>query len=159
MSQVPVAGRRAAGYRSSVRSARPDRDGEAAGPGLCGRDQNLEYRILVENRSPARPIADRMEILPPNAKFVRASPKPHAVEPEIQWQLGTLKGYGCQEITLVLARTDAEDITNCICVLVRARHLCTTTRQVGSGRNSQAAPGKGDPKESTKSRRCRPQTS
>ena len=91
--------------------------------------KTLEYRILVENRSPAPAhqvvVLDR---LPPNAKFVRASPQPHRLEPELQWQLGTLKAHACLEITLIVAPTNSEDVTNC--VRVQYEHgVCATTRQ------------------------------
>jgi uncharacterized repeat protein (TIGR01451 family) len=101
-------------------------------PACVDADKNLEYRILVENRSSAQ--AHRVVVLdrlPANAKFVRASPKPHRTEPEMEWQLGTLKAHACQEITLVLSPTNAEDVTNC--VRVQFEHgVCATTRQVGS---------------------------
>ena len=102
-------------------------------PGLQDADKNLEYRILVENCSPAAAYRVAvLDLIPANAKFVRASPQPHGTGPELQWQLGTLKANSCQEITLVLRPTNTEDVTNC--VRVQFEHgVCVTTRQAGSG--------------------------
>ena len=90
--------------------------------------KNLEYRISVKNSSPA--AAHGVVIhnsIPAHARFVQASPRPHKIEPELQWNLGTLAGYGCQEIILILAPTSAEDITNC--TRVQYEHgVCVTTR-------------------------------
>jgi uncharacterized repeat protein (TIGR01451 family) len=95
----------------------------------CGTPgEPVEYRIHVENCS----LADAHHVtvknaVPPNAKFVRASPEPHVLEPELLWRLGTLKaGTGC-DITLVLQPTDLEDLRNCTRVAFEYGQ-CVTTR-------------------------------
>ncbi len=101
-------------------------------PACAQPGKNLEYRITVKNLSPA--AAYNVVIhnaISAHARFVQASPRPHKTVPELQWNLGTMAGYGCQEITLILAPTDAEDITNC----TRASYehgVCVTTRSAGS---------------------------
>lgn len=101
-------------------------------PACIDADKNLEYRICVENKSPAP--AHKVVVLdqlPGNVKFVRASPMAHRTGPELQWQLGTLRGHACQEITLVLAPTNSDEVTNC--VRVQFEHgVCVTTRQAGA---------------------------
>src|SRR5437870_3407359 len=55
--------------------------------------QHLEYRICVENCSPAE--AHHVVVknaLPANAKFVRSDPEPSKQGPELQWNLGTIGG-------------------------------------------------------------------
>jgi uncharacterized repeat protein (TIGR01451 family) len=90
--------------------------------------QELEYRICVENRSPA--AAHHVLVrnpLPANARFVRASPEPAVREPELLWRLGTLEGGARQEIVLVLAPTGGEEIKNC--ARVQFEHgECVTTK-------------------------------
>jgi uncharacterized repeat protein (TIGR01451 family) len=110
-------------------------------PACANADKNLEYRICVENISPAQALkVVVLDLLPANAKFVRASPMPHRIGPELQWQLGTLRGHACQEITLVLAPTDNADVNNC--VRVQFEHgVCVTTRRSGSPPAPPKAPG------------------
>jgi uncharacterized repeat protein (TIGR01451 family) len=74
----------------------------------------LEYRLKVENTSPApaHHVIVR-NLLPLNAQFVRSSPEPHAVAPELEWRLGTLEGLSCKEIVLVLLPTGTGDIKTC----------------------------------------------
>jgi uncharacterized repeat protein (TIGR01451 family) len=102
----------------------------------------IEYRIHVVNDS----SADALNVvvkngLPANARFVRASPEPHAKEPELEWRLGTLKGGGCIDIDLVLAPTDLEDVRNC--TRVSFEHgQCVTTRVAAAGEQFPPPPGK-----------------
>jgi uncharacterized repeat protein (TIGR01451 family) len=51
--------------------------------------------------------------LPANARFVRATPEPSAVEPDLRWHLGTLDGCTHREIVLVLLPTGEGDVKNC----------------------------------------------
>jgi len=101
-------------------------------PACATPGKNLEYRVFVENKSPApaHNVVVR-DLLPANARFVSASPKPHVTQPELKWLLGTIQGHACQEITLVLAPKDRGDITNCL--RVQFEHgVCLTTRIAGS---------------------------
>src|SRR5258708_7457091 len=73
-------------------------------PALGSLGQELEYRICVENKADA----DAHHVLvrnplPANTRFVSANPKPSALSPELQWNLGTLGPGGCVEIVLILA--------------------------------------------------------
>jgi uncharacterized repeat protein (TIGR01451 family) len=90
--------------------------------------QELEYRITVHNLSPAP--AHHVLVrnpLPANARFVRASPEPHARAPELQWKLGTLEPGKCREIVLLLAPEGGEDVKSC--ARVQFEHgQCVTTR-------------------------------
>lgn len=111
--------------------------------------QNLEYRIFVENCSPcpAHHVIVR-NALPANARFVRASPEPHRSDPELQWLLGTLQGHGRCEITLILAPTGPDDVTNC--TRIQYEHgQCVTTRLAGSAPGQPPRvvplPGTGEP--------------
>jgi uncharacterized repeat protein (TIGR01451 family) len=68
--------------------------------------------------------------LPANAKFVKADPEPAAMVPELRWELGTIGGFACREIVLVLQPTNREDVKNC--TRVQFEHgQCVTTRQAG----------------------------
>lgn len=95
----------------------------------CGMPgQPVEYRIRVENVSDAD--AHHVVVknaLPPNAKFVRASPEPHATTPELEWRLGTMKARGGCDITLVLLPTSTDDLRNCTRVAFE-HGQCVTTR-------------------------------
>ena len=101
-------------------------------PACLGPGQELEYRILVENCSPAAAhhVIVR-DLLPANVRFIRASPEPHKTEPELQWNLGTLPAWGCQQITLILCPTAPGDVTNCL--RVQFEHgVCLCTRVAGT---------------------------
>lgn len=90
--------------------------------------QEIEYRMSVHNTSsaPAHHVLVRNP-LPANARFVRATPEPTRVDPEVQWQLGTLQPGACREITLVLLPTTDQDVRNC--ARVQFEHgQCVTTR-------------------------------
>ena len=50
--------------------------------------QDVEYRILVENRSRATAGVTVVSPLPQNAKFVKADPPPAAPGQELRWPLG-----------------------------------------------------------------------
>jgi uncharacterized repeat protein (TIGR01451 family) len=83
-------------------------------PARIAAGQEIEYRICVENRSPAP--AHHLVVrdpLPANARFVRASPEPHGQSPELEWKLGTLEANAKKEIVLVLEPTGTGDINNC----------------------------------------------
>lgn len=90
--------------------------------------KEVEYRLYIENSSPA--AAHHVLIrnpLPANAKFVRSSPEPTQLMPELQWKLGTMHGGERRQIVLVLLPTDLGDLTNC--ARVQFEHgQCVTTR-------------------------------
>jgi uncharacterized repeat protein (TIGR01451 family) len=90
--------------------------------------QEIEYRICVENRSPAP--AHHVLVrnpLPAHARFVRASPEPHSQSPELEWKLGTLEGNAKKEIVLVLEPTGTGDVNNCARVVFE-HGQCVVTR-------------------------------
>lgn len=97
-------------------------------PARVKADEELEYRIVVENRSTA--AAHHVVIhdaVPVHARYVRANPEPAATEPELQWRLGTLEGGARREITLWLAPTGQGEIRNCVRVTFE-HGLCVTTQ-------------------------------
>jgi uncharacterized repeat protein (TIGR01451 family) len=97
-------------------------------PASVAAGQDLEYRICVENCSPAP--AHHVLVrnpLPANARFVRASPEPNVHDTELVWRLGTLEGGAKQEIVLFLAPTGGDEVKNC--ARVQFEHgECVTTR-------------------------------
>ncbi len=90
--------------------------------------QEIEYRICVENRAPA--AAHHVLVrnpLPANVRYVRANPEPTARDPELLWQLGTLAGGTSREILLVLAPTAPGEVK--CCARVQFEHgQCVTTQ-------------------------------
>jgi uncharacterized repeat protein (TIGR01451 family) len=97
-------------------------------PAAADAGQELEYRICVENtsRGDAHHVLVRNP-LPANARFVRSEPTPTSREPELLWELGTLRGGVRREIVLVLAPTGTGDVRNC--ARVQFEHgQCVTTK-------------------------------
>jgi len=90
--------------------------------------QDIEYRLSVENCSPAPAHHVLLhDALPSNARFVRAVPEPTRREPELQWLLGTLEPGAHCDIVLVVAPIGTDDVKNC--VRVQFEHgQCVVTR-------------------------------
>jgi uncharacterized repeat protein (TIGR01451 family) len=90
--------------------------------------QELEYRITIENCSPAP--AHHVLVrnpLPENCRYVRAQPEPAEKESDIVWTFGTLSPGESRDITLVLSPTDNGDVKNC--ARVQYEHgQCVVTR-------------------------------
>jgi uncharacterized repeat protein (TIGR01451 family) len=77
-------------------------------------NDELEYRILVENHSPAEAHQVRIRNnIPTNAKFLRATPPPDSLEGELIWKLGSLPGNSSKEIRLVVMVTGTGEV-DCI---------------------------------------------
>lgn len=77
-------------------------------------NDELEYRILVENHSPAEAHQVRVRNnIPTNAKFIRATPPPDSLEGELIWKLGSLPGNSSKEIKLVVMVTGTGEV-DCI---------------------------------------------
>ena len=93
--------------------------------------QQIEYRICVENCSTAEAHHVVVkDLIPSNAKFVKADPMPTSKDGELQWQLGTIGGGAVREILLTLQPTNREDVKNC--ARVQFEHgQCVVTRQTG----------------------------
>jgi uncharacterized repeat protein (TIGR01451 family) len=97
-------------------------------PASAAPGEEIEYRIIVDNPTPAdaHQVVVR-DSLPANTRFVRASPEPHAPAPDLEWRLGTVRGCTSTEIVLVLAANGPGDIANC--ARVSFEHgQCVTTR-------------------------------
>jgi uncharacterized repeat protein (TIGR01451 family) len=97
-------------------------------PASSGPDDELQYRILVENasRASAHHVAVRNAV-PANIRFVRATPEPTEKEPELRWLFGTLEPGARKEIVLVVKPTGPGDVRNC--ARVQFEHgQCVTTR-------------------------------
>lgn len=100
-------------------------------PACAAPGQPLRYLLCVENCSPseAHHVVVR-DVLPTNARFVRADPLPTRVGAELQWQLGTIGAGACREIVLILQPTDRCDVKNC--ARVQFEHgQCVVTRVAG----------------------------
>jgi uncharacterized repeat protein (TIGR01451 family) len=93
--------------------------------------QAIEYRICVENCSTAEAHHVMVKnLIPSNAKYVKADPLPSLKGDELQWQLGTIGGGAVREIVLLLLPTNKEDVKNC--ARVQFEHgQCVVTRQAG----------------------------
>ena len=77
-------------------------------------NDELEYRILVENHSPAEAHQVRVRNnIPTNAKFIRATPQPDSLEGELIWKIGSLPGNSSKEIKLVVMVTGTGEV-DCI---------------------------------------------
>ena len=97
-------------------------------PAVGAAGQELEYRLIVENRSRAAAhhvlVRDK---LPENATFVKATPEPKDREPELRWDLGTLAGGARKEISLVVKPTGAGDVENTARVMFEHGQRVKTT--------------------------------
>jgi uncharacterized repeat protein (TIGR01451 family) len=96
-------------------------------PVCATQGEELNYRIVIENRSPT--AAHHVVVhdpLPANASFVRSEPPPYSMEPELQWKLGSIEGYGRREICLTLVPA-AGEVKNCV-RLTYEHGVCVCTR-------------------------------
>lgn len=74
-------------------------------------NDELEYRILVENHSPAEAHQVRVRNnIPTNAKYLRVTPPPDSSDGEFIWKLGSLPGNSAKEIKLVVMVTGAGEV-------------------------------------------------
>ena len=90
--------------------------------------KEMEYRIKVENNSPAdaHNVVVKMS-LPASIKVLRASPQIHQREPELQWNLGTMPGHGCHDIVVMIVPLGLADIKSCTRVTFE-HGQCVTTK-------------------------------
>lgn len=89
----------------------------------------IKYCICIENCSTAEAHHVVVKnVLPANAKFVKADPAPSKQGPELQWNLGTVGGGASREIQLWLEPTNKEDVKNCARVVFE-HGQCVVTRQ------------------------------
>ncbi len=125
--------------------------------------QQLKYKICVENVSvaPAHHVLVR-DVLPKNARYVGADPKPQQNKDELLWALGTLPPCCCRTIELIVEPTNDQDIKNCArvsfehgqCVVTRLARSTPTAGVPGPGQlgpfgqpGTPQPPKKGDGKE------------
>jgi uncharacterized repeat protein (TIGR01451 family) len=89
--------------------------------------KELEYRIKVENTSPAdaHNVIVRMS-LPASVRILRASPQPHQQIPDLQWNLGTMPGHGCHDLVVVVMPIGLADVKACTRVTFEHGQCCTT---------------------------------
>lgn len=84
-------------------------------PAYSATDRELTYRLIVHN--PTQAAAHQVIVrnaIPSNARFERSFPEPTAVDPDLQWKLGTLEPGATKEITLVLLpKPGATSVKNC----------------------------------------------
>jgi len=97
-------------------------------PASVGSGKELEYRLCVKNGPTASAHHVKLrDAVPSTARFVKATPPPTSTEPDLVWDLGTLKPNDCREIILVLMPTGQADVKNC--ARVQFEHgQCVTTR-------------------------------
>jgi uncharacterized repeat protein (TIGR01451 family) len=97
-------------------------------PAVGAAGQELEYRLIVENRSRAAAhhvlVRDKV---PDNATFVKATPEPKDREPELRWDLGTMAAGARKEIILVVKPTGAGDVENTARVMFEHGQRVKTT--------------------------------
>jgi uncharacterized repeat protein (TIGR01451 family) len=103
--------------------------------------QEIEYRICVENTSPAP--AHHVLVrnpLPANTRLLRATPPPSHPEPDLQWYLGTLPGLASREIVLMLQPLGLGDVKSC--ARVQYEHgQCVCIRIAGAAPPIPGVPG------------------
>jgi uncharacterized repeat protein (TIGR01451 family) len=100
-------------------------------PSSAAPGRELEYRMVVENGSPADAHHVRVRVpVPANTRYKAARPAPTSTGTaggEIAWDLGTLKGLQRREISLVVEPTGGEDVI--CCARVSFEHgQCVRTR-------------------------------
>lgn len=90
--------------------------------------QELEYRIVAANRSPAAAHSVQVRCrLPENVRYVRSEPAAMVLGRELTWELGTMTPSQQQEIRLVLVPTSGDDVD--LAVRVQFEHgIRTRTR-------------------------------
>ncbi len=81
-------------------------------------NDELEYRLLVENHSPAEAHQVRVRNnIPSNAKFLKATPPPDSQEGELIWKLGSIPGNSSKEIKMVVLVTGTGEVDSIARVL------------------------------------------
>jgi hypothetical protein len=110
--------------------------------------KEVEYRFRVENCTPtdAHHVIVRATV-PASVRVLRTSPIVHSKEPELQWNLGTLAGMGCHDLSVVVVPIGLADIKFCTRVQFEYGQCATTkviaTAPEGSegGAGGMAPPG------------------
>jgi uncharacterized repeat protein (TIGR01451 family) len=112
--------------------------------------KETEYRFRVENCTPtdAHHVIIRASV-PASVRVLRTSPLVHAKEPELQWNLGTLAGFGCHDLSVVVMPIGLADIRFCTRVQFEYGQCATTkviaTAPEGSENGGAGAGGGGGP--------------
>jgi uncharacterized repeat protein (TIGR01451 family) len=102
--------------REAVHPATPVVSIRVEAPSTATPGRELEYRIVVENRSRGDANHVRVDVpVPSNARYKTAQPAPTSAvgTSPISWNLGTLKGGQQREIVLVVEPTGGDDIACC----------------------------------------------
>ena len=94
--------------------------------------KEVEYRFRVENCTPtdAHHVIVRATV-PASVRVLRTSPIVHAKEPELQWNLGTLAGFGCHDLSVVVVPIGLADIKFCTRVQFEYGQ-CATTKVIAT---------------------------
>ena len=94
-------------------------------------NEELEYRILVENHSPAPAHQVRVRnTMPTNAKFLRSTPPAENQTSELLWKLGTLDGGAAKEIRMTVLVLGTGEVETCS--RVQYEHGQTVKTQVAA---------------------------
>jgi uncharacterized repeat protein (TIGR01451 family) len=106
--------------------------------------QEVDYRILVENRSQtsAHHVFVRVAA-PANAAYVRASPDPTAHEPQVVWDLATLAPATSKELLLTLKPNGAGDVE--VIARVQFEHGQSVRTRIGAGTAPPVVPAAPSP--------------
>lgn len=96
-------------------------------PACAAVGKEFEYRIKVENCSPAdaHNVVVRMS-LPASVNILRASPQIHHRDTDLQWNLGTMPGFGCHDIVVLAMPIGLADIRACARVTFEHGQCLTT---------------------------------
>jgi uncharacterized repeat protein (TIGR01451 family) len=94
--------------------------------------KEVEYRFRVENCTPtdAHHVIVRASV-PASVRVLRTSPVVHAKEPELQWNLGTLAGFGCHDLSVVVVPIGLADVKFCTRVQFEYGQ-CATTKVIAT---------------------------
>jgi uncharacterized repeat protein (TIGR01451 family) len=113
-------------------------------PATASAGQELEYKLIVENRSraAAHHVLVRNKVSE-NATFVKATPEPKDHEPELRWDLGTMPGGTRKEISLVVKPTGAGDVENTARVMFEHGQRVKTTLSKPQLRVREVGPAQG----------------
>jgi uncharacterized repeat protein (TIGR01451 family) len=117
---LPPAGMRAADPPTPVVTL------HVGAPATVAVGQDVEYRLVVENRSRANASVTVRSPLPENTTFVRAEPEPASREKELRWPLGPLPPGGRKEIRVTVKPAGAMAVDCRAFLLVEYGQVVTT---------------------------------
>ncbi len=102
--------------------------------------KEMEYRIRIENHSPAdaHHVVIK-ESLPASLKILRISPMPQKRFPELEWYWETIPGNGCADIVVSVMPMAVANVKSCVRVAYE-HGQCVTTKVIGVPRDGPSGP-------------------